>query len=464
MANEERAGYWWTPELPEKRVPGTLHISDQNELKLVLIGGLECDESATPRRRAPLGLGEFKSIIGECESEPITLLDCQVFSRRSTLHGGEDYHQTIEASAGVLGASVTNWTDAEFNKICMQLENLGSMNGSPTGMNADGSIDLSDETGSPKQAEHEGVKYLLSFHNSNRRVDRLTSGVTISHQAYYTIDATFPEVLTFEKLIDHVRRVQDMVSFCANSSSAVVKAELRKVEFDENGEVELTESRPSLLVYSGLATLDPTAVAVWPEDTFVSFDTIKFEELIPRWFEFAKKFEIPLNMYLSSLYRAPTYLETRIVTSVTAAEAFHRLTDDHKALVDNDFALVLRKLDALPGELSDWAKRDMRNEPSLKERLVDLVRAIDSREFDNVIKDVNRWANLARNLRNNVAHGLKGADLALARQTFTVALVADAVFALSVLRWIGLSDDQISSLLTNNRHLVWCRQMAHKHL
>ena len=58
-----RAGYFWTPEDPENKLPGTLTISDGGEIGLEVLGNFD----ASPDRPSLTDKMDVKKIIGEIE-------------------------------------------------------------------------------------------------------------------------------------------------------------------------------------------------------------------------------------------------------------------------------------------------------------------------------------------------------------------------------------------------------------
>ena len=79
-----RAGYFWTPDAPEKKLPGTLTISDGGEIELEVIGNFD----ASPGLPKPPDEMDVKKIIGEIEKVGVVTIDHCLYRQKNFAFGG----------------------------------------------------------------------------------------------------------------------------------------------------------------------------------------------------------------------------------------------------------------------------------------------------------------------------------------------------------------------------------------
>lgn len=79
-----RAGYFWTPEDPENKLPGTLTISDGGEIGLEVLGNFD----ASPDRPSLTDKMDVKKIIGEIEKSGYVTIDDCFYRQKNFAFGG----------------------------------------------------------------------------------------------------------------------------------------------------------------------------------------------------------------------------------------------------------------------------------------------------------------------------------------------------------------------------------------
>src|SRR5262245_39288860 len=106
----ECLGYWFLPETPANRVPGTLRVSASGKVDLALIGALGTG--------GPLGSKAFPCILGVGESrygDEITLTGCHLSEGRSGPEGMAI--ETYRANSAFLGAHLQDSEDFRFRHM-----------------------------------------------------------------------------------------------------------------------------------------------------------------------------------------------------------------------------------------------------------------------------------------------------------------------------------------------------------
>lgn len=158
-------------------------------------------------------------------------------------------------------------------------------------------------------------------------------------------------------------------------------------------------------------------------------------------------------------------LETRLVTAVTAAETLHRGMSNLKGITDENHNALMACLDGLNEETRQWATdRLRRNEPSLKNRLLDMISNLDPEVVQYLIPSSERWATLAKNLRNEVAHGLKLTNDEQVEQAYAMIVTTMAIATLALLPKLGVPADKIYNMVEDNPAFGHVRSLARSYL
>ncbi|MHA6694643.1 HEPN domain-containing protein [Homoserinimonas sp. A520] len=210
-------------------------------------------------------------------------------------------------------------------------------------------------------------------------------------------------------------------------------------------------------------TPEPAAgAAIWI-DFIMSREDKPFEDLIPRWFELRAMFKAALDMVLGLTYLTDGYLQTRVVSAVSAAEAFHRALNTSPPLSDAEHSSLRDVLfAAVPGQYRQWLHdRTRYNQPTLRERLVDLARR-PGPFMKDLVPNPDSWAKAAAHSRDGVAHfGTVGHSRY--DELHAIVRVTAAVVTMNLLGELGISQDRMLRALHENRDLRWTCELAREH-
>lgn len=192
---------------------------------------------------------------------------------------------------------------------------------------------------------------------------------------------------------------------------------------------------------------------------------VPWAELVPRWWAVGERYRATVGLLLSE--RA-AYVEQQVLGAVGAAETFHRdltQSEEGREPVPPEVFEAVRKaaLDAAPKEYrTRFRDRFARNEPTLKERLLDLVGRMPEGTVDRWLPDPGRWAREAVTSRDTVAHtGTGGAGPEVLH---AVAVVTSAVVTLAVLRELGVPDEHLRVLSDGHARFTSARFLAERQL
>lgn len=406
MGEKSWRGYWWLPSFPEDRAPGRLVVAEDGSCELQLIGGLDMGET-TPFQvsdRVPV-------ILGEAEGKVITLLDC--FTLRRNGFGRRDSHyQDIHVQEALIGAHVEDGEEA-FQSAIVTLEHLASWLTLQQSTTRDGDQEIEsasnhrppDVTCSVDGWTFTAKALLQPFQVSAER-SRLAVEGEIS--GYLVICPPAP--VAADAFHGPVLELMDLLTLASGEPSGRIDLTLihRDPILHPNGDgtvFELERRVDSLGARTHTARPHEPAVRDW-NFLFTCAD-IPFEEVVPAWLSIRRRAAEACNVFFGMRYARPTFTEVRLLMTAIAAETLHQsIRGDETELPAAAFQ-VLRKrvLAALPdAEERAWAKRQLRNAPSFRERLVALAAAPTPEAVAAVVPDVQEWARSLRDARNNLAH------------------------------------------------------------
>jgi hypothetical protein len=102
------------------------------------------------------------------------------------------------------------------------------------------------------------------------------------------------------------------------------------------------------------------------------------------------------------------------------------------------------------------------NQPTLKERLVDLVERVGEEEVERFLPDVPLWAKAVKDTRNRFAHHDPEQDTREfpAEGVLALAETTAAVTTLCLLQQLGLQQAVIQRVVERHAHYRWLARLA----
>lgn len=458
-------GWWFTPALPDRRVPGILTWSEGGGAELELIGGLSPSQSSWNRitvqsdDAAEPGVISPATIWGEtADGKPVSLWEISL--RRSRVGAAGTFEEVWEAPWVCLGAHVPNSTTPALDSVRAGLDGLyfltsdericppvwAKINGveNPGEEMADGTcltpyvlpvvggfradIAAGDLDGwsygvatwatrpwiSPATEEHPDFK--LAVMTSRRRDGlHLTVSVTASAKISRSDNAA-------TSAGEALRRLQPLLGLMSLATCA--RPGLQSL-VARSGETDV-----SLLVRSGHhaspdTQQDPAAVVFTLED-------VPLRDFLGQWERLTQSDQAAYawSVLTGLLGHSPALVEEHVSQTLAAAEGFHR-----------------------------WCLRGAKN-TSLEDRLRELHAMLPKEVQRLLVLDVDNWAGWAKWARNHVDHG--GAERHRELDDFYhLKVISDSVLLVTylvALTEIGVSTDRIADALVNHGRLRILRE------
>ncbi|MFE5670484.1 HEPN domain-containing protein [Agromyces sp. NPDC056523] len=410
MSAMEWHGHWWLPEAPEDKVPGRLVVEPDGESRLELIGGFDLVIRESP------GAGMFRRvpvILGHALGKPATLLDCFTLTTRGGFFSRPQFFHRLHVHRVLIGAHVGQ-TEPAFRSARVQIENLTNWLAFPA---ANRTSDLRETTyvasvraieplsvavdGWTIQARSHAQPFQLT---QTREQDVVSSEIT----AYLFLIPDSPTSANgFDELI---LQIMDLVTLASGEPSGLISATLFHTDRREHPNADGSTSELPIEVESygrRIHTAEPEAAAVPFHQFRFTCDDLPFDQLIADWMRIRSKASTACNVYFGLQYSRPGFTETRLLMNAIASEALHSsLYGDATSMSKEHFASLRSKVLAALDDEDDrrWVKANLRNGPSLRERLRALASVPDGSAVKALIDDIEVWARRLVLARNGLAH------------------------------------------------------------
>jgi hypothetical protein len=413
------------------------------------------------------GRGDFLrwSIIhGRTGETPLTLIDAWVTEAR----GGDD-DRPDGLSVGAMTLLVDLHLDAEadpaFISGWVTTENLNEWT-RRTGFRDDRAAGLKAERLEPLEAAAGDLTVRLHTLSSYQSWSRKRDGYHIQQWEQAAMEFKSDTPRPMDAFFEPMGSVSDLMTLSTLAPCADITVRLYTPPIpDRYPEEHVLATAPHKVDVYQCRTLTPEPeadAAVWI-DFIMSREDKPFEDLIPRWFELRAMFRAALDMVLGLTYLTGGYLQTRVVSAVSAAEAFHRALNTPPPLSDAEHSSLRDVLfAAVPDQYRQWLHdRTRYNQHTLRERLVDLARR-PGPFMKDLVPNPDAWAKAAARSRDGVAHfGTSGHSRY--DELHAIVKVTAAVVIMNLLSELGISRDRMLRALHENRDLRWTCELAREH-
>jgi hypothetical protein len=421
------------------------------------------------------GTRSWPVIWGVAENREITLLDCLPLSSTSHRFGldGPD-KQTISALIALVGVHLDDSKKEVFTSSLVSVENLtrwanSSVFNATIGLKderLDGRGTISVEPVAEPTVVVDGTTITLAHEHTlphleesrGQTVGRMKDTVFVRFQPEYPISLGTAR--------DLAKVTQDLVSLATHRASAIVWLRLRipprEREYPEGYPLN---DREVAVYFQDTVRGDADAKAVEHHAMLFSCRHIPFEEIMPRWWRVRGRFLAASNMVLGLRYAPARYVEGNLLTAVGAAEVMHRALDIEQTRMPRpDFdALRAALMENTPKKHRSWVKGAIRNDPTLRERLVALAAHPDSEAMENLILNVDQWAKVATQARNDLAHTGQTPRQSV-DELIAVVQVTAAVVLMNLLQALGLPAERQREIINDHPELRHTARQAREHL
>lgn len=428
-------GFFFTPQSPEKRYPGTLTISDGGRIELEIT----TDEPAfTSYSEMMIG-----RLIGQVEGGYVTLEDCE-YRTMNLSFTGMTGKSLITARLAFVGAGLTE--SPTFTSLRFSVDGLSEWLGrSAFKIEIDQSFE--DYTVTMKRPEPvqctlpDGTALEINIEVKLPGAIKYPT-LELYQQAFLQITPIEPQTFEYYQKLSH--RITRFFSFVIGRPVAIhsLKAKINDpATSDPHNWLEL--------YFKSLN--NSTKQSISSRDMLLQFSSIelRFEDLLSTWLNEYENLMPALHHYFSVQDESLVYLDTKFIAMAQALEAFHRRTYDSRRLPKEEYRdKVAAIIEGCPAEDRQWLQQKLHfgNEITLAERLHQLIDRFEGlfggeELIDSIVRGTVRTRNYhAHYDPEGAGKALKGG--ALISLTFRLRVS----FTLCLLVRLGLTEEEAIEL------------------
>lgn len=427
-------GYWWLPENPDNKVAGTLIYDGEGGLNLKLdnhfdgynpdeVGEIDEDESGNLGRLVrDKDLIFYDVIYGVAGGADITIMDAVDKSPvRPWGRIGEKYISNCRISAEklILGKHLENKENKAFNGLRVSVDNLGCWD----------SLEGRQKFKFSALGKSVEICGVGSSEKPNQRGPfcQITSG----------------EGFSLQEALEEVNAIQNFMSFVVNQFSDIVWVQLQVGnEFLD-------------LLFLPVKIESGTETARGKFNAELTSNAFPIDTSLSKWFELVNRAQAAISMVIVMQFEKMPFVENDLLMVTMTAEVLHRnLKLGGRPYVNKEFKLMREKLlEAAPDGYKEMIKSSIRNELTLRQRLVGLADFVGEDLISALIPDVEYWAKETTKARNYLTHEGQVKNQSV-EELIAIVDVTKAVVVLSVMRCIGVSAEYQKIIVSRHRQFI----------
>ena len=447
-------GKWWLPDNPEKKVGGTLKYDGEGKLMLELysyIGATVTDSAVTTiktdRERWPIIYGEV------CDHE-ITLID--TFSNGLSI---KPPMWKVMADFAIVGAHINGCDDEVFNVAEFSFEGLRQWAGGATfGMTlGEGGCECAGEVRNDNGVWYNLLRTSLNFTDNSSSVKASESELEVF------LRVTSKRLFTLDDVLTQVDMLHSLVAFATTSCAGVTWLRLG---LSEVGTSSSGESKRAYLLYHPVAFACRDADKINANQILFTCGLLPFEKTLRKWFQIYEENKAAIRIILGVIYDSDKFVEDKILASACAAEVLHgglKLGGEPFSNKKEFKRMREEILKVVPEERKSWVKERIRNQPSLRERLYDLINRLEENIAEQFVVDKDSWVDKTVKARNDFTHQGETPGQTLI-ELDAIARVTTMVVIFNLLKELGVPTEQQLKVIGQYPEVRKASRLARKYL
>jgi ApeA N-terminal domain 1 len=447
----KRSGYFWLPSAPEKRIPGTLSISDGGNIELEIMGLLEEANAFT----YDLNL---KRIVGNIEKDGlVTLDDCSYMQKIVSFD--EISKSPLLVKYVFSGVAYKEGESISFNTLNFSVEGIDEWV-EISGIKVDSHYKSCTGTITYQPPEtislnlNNGMQLLIIF---SWTIPISTTNMTkaeIAQKTYFKLVSAEERELNDFIAIAH--KITTLLCFAIDETVCLDHVTATSNKIREN----MTEPVPIRIYYQSQPYSKDKPKIEWDRMLF-RYGLIQndAERIINNWIDAYDEIAPALNLYFSTKTRAQKYLDGKFLALAQGLETYHRRKSNEKLMDEVIFKELVENLVLkCPEEHKEWLKGRLMygNEINLGKRIKSIIKPFNSvigtrREREKIIRKIVDTRNYLTHYDESLeAKAASGQDL------LSLCFKMEAFFQLHFLQLLGFTQKEIKLLLSD------CYQLKHK--
>ena len=448
----KKSGYFWLPQNEDKKIPGTLSITDGGKIELEVVGLF--DESI----EALNGNDDLSRIIGHVEKDGLVTLENCFYKNKKIAFGGIA-KSLIHVHKVISGVAYEKDEGVSFNTVSFSVEGINEWV-AITGIDVSYSSDY--KTASINYTPQEELVYNLS---NGFKLHILfgytlpgfpnTTEARITHQTYFKLSSEVAKA--FSEFSTVIHKITYLLGFAVDASVTISDVSATSNEIIM--EVSEGKTRPvNIKLYYPSLPFSENAPKIDVHKTLFRFADIRknAEDVFNKWLSTYSVIRPSLGLYFSAVSGDHKYLDGKFLALAQGLETYHRRTSNETLRDVAGFrSMVASLLWNCPKGNRKWLKGRLYhgNEINLGQRIKRIIDPYKS--YLGNSKQRNKFIRGVVNTRNYLTHysekleedAVKGSDL------WRLCQIMEAVFQLHLLQQLGFEESEIKRILSNNYKL-----------
>ncbi len=454
LKNEiKELGYFWLPNSPEKKVFGTLLISNGGNIELETMGLF--DESIDGLNKLLNTSDPIERIVGQTEGHGLVTLDDCFYKTKNISFGGVS-KTIIYVGMVLFKASYDEGEKVNFNTYRFSIEGIDEWLGI-SGIKVDSQFTGRTSTITYKPPEDisidisNGMKLIITFTCTLPFFSPLNKA-KVTQKAYFKLVSE--EERPIDEFISLTYKIITLLSFAVDQMVCIERVSATLDSFLQNN--SNGKGNPvSIPIYYRSLPFVKESTKIDKDLMLFRYDHIRdnAELIFNNWFNAYESIDPALNLYFTMKTGAHKYLEGKFLALVQGLETYHRRTSSKKLMADEDYQQLMQSIvEKCPIESKDWliGRLCHGNEISLSQRIKAIIEPF--KMLVGTSKERSRLIRHIVNARNYLTHYDKSLE-AEEYDLWVLCQRMEAIFQLHLLKVVGFSNDEVISIFKNSDKL-----------
>jgi len=443
-----KTGYFWLPGNEERKIPGTLTISDGGEIELEVVGLF--DEGIKSLNSD----NDLSRIIGHIEKDGLVTLDDCFYTKRNISFGSISKSKLL-INRVLSGVAYDKDEDVKFNSLSFSVDCFDEWVGI-SGINVEN--DWENRTATISYDPPKNITYSLG--NSMQLEICFaytlpgfpnTTEAKITQRSYFKLSSEALRPLN--DFTEIAYKLTNLMCFAIDATVTLKNLSATSSEIQREGGQQKKHPTPIQIYYPSIPFSEKAPNKSWHQMLF-NYDSIKSnaQDVFNNWINAYEIISPALVLYFSTKTGAQKYLDGKFLALAQGLETYHRRTSNETLMDPKEFELLVSAIiEKCPNEHLDWLKGRLRhgNEINLGKRLKRIIEPFknqlgNSSERSKLLRKIvdtrNYLTHYNEELRDNAAEG---------RELWVLCQKMEIIFQLHFLKVIGFSDTEIDSVVKN---------------
>jgi len=443
-----KTGYFWLPEREDRKIPGTLTISDGGNIELEVVGLF--DDSIESLN----GEDDLSRIIGHIETDGLVTLDSCFYTKKNISFGGISKSKVC-VNRVLSGVAYEKDEPFTFNSLSFSVDCFDEWIG-VSGIQVDRDWDNRKATITyepPSDISYcldNGMQLEICFAYTFPG-SASTTEAKITQRAYFKL--TSEKLKSLSDFTEVAFKLTNLMCFAIDATVTLKNVTAKSSEIQREVGKGKYHPVPINVYYPSIPFSEQVPSKSWHQMLF-GYGQIKSnaQEVFNNWINAYDVISPALSLYFSTKIGAQKYLDGKFLALAQGLETYHRRTSDEKLMEPNEFEYLISTVaENCPEEHLEWLNGRLMhgNEINLGKRLKRIIEPFKGR-----LGNSTERSKLLRKIvdtRNYLTHydvALK-ARAAQGRDLWVLCLKMEVIFQLHFLKVIGFSNKEIDSVVEN---------------